>query len=371
MFSPVAGNMIRSLFLNRLRADREWAPPDNVRIERVSTGPLSTAAQGWSEALAKSKLPQATDAGLPEDTIELLDGDGARHRVAVCDLTGAARASSPSTPIAVLSPKSAYGRVVEIVGANDGAANALARLAVRFNALPYRTPGPDSVLLPLKAATTSSLPTEQIARSARACRRDAGDAAPHHRPRVVRRRRLCGGHRTSVQRRPVHLFGATSRSVAAASTAHDMIDRQWIGFATPPSTIDVDRWQVRLFCQATGETNALHWDDDVARDAGLEGCPVPPTFLKAIETEHYASAALLRKLGVPVRSVLHAEQSFEYLAPVHVGDALEVSRTIADAYDKKDGALGFIVVDTQFRRADTTVCTSRQTIVVRQQAESR
>ena len=149
-----------------------------------------------------------------------------------------------------------------------------------------------------------------------------------------------------------------------------MIDRQWIGFATPPSTIALDRWHVRLFCRAIGETNAVHWDDAAAHDAGLAACPVPPTFLKAIETEHQSSAALLRKIGVPVHSVLHAEQSFEYLAPVHVGDALEVSRTIADAFDKRDGALGFIVVDTRFRRADATVCTSRQTIVVRQRAES-
>ena len=245
--------------------------PDNVRIERVSTGPLSTAAQSWSEALAKSKLPQAVDTGLPEDTIELLDGDGARHRVAVCDLTGAARSSSPSTPIAVLSRRARTAAWSEIVGANDGAANALARLAVRFNALPYRTPGPDSVLLPLKGATTSSLPTEQILdRLALA----AETLATQHR---ITDRELfdvvacAAGIGTSVQRRAVHLFGATSGSVAP-STAHDMIDREWIGFARPPSTIDVDRGQVRLFCQATGETNALHWNDDVARDAGFKGC---------------------------------------------------------------------------------------------------
>ena len=148
-----------------------------------------------------------------------------------------------------------------------------------------------------------------------------------------------------------------------------MIDRQWIGFATAPSTITIDRWHVRLFCQAIGETNAVHWDEAAARGAGLAACPVPPTFLKAIETEHFTSAALLGKIDVPVRSVLHAEQSFDYLAPVHVGDALEVSRTIADAFDKRDGALSFIVVDTHFRRSEATVCTSRQTIVVRNRPE--
>jgi len=149
-----------------------------------------------------------------------------------------------------------------------------------------------------------------------------------------------------------------------------MIDRQWIGFATAPSTIAIDRWHVRLFCRAIGETNAVHWDEAAARDAGLAACPVPPTFLKAVETEHFTSAALLHKVGVPVRSVLHAQQCFDYLAPVHVGDVLEVSRTVADAFDKREGALSFIVVDTHFRRSEVTVCTSRQTIVVRNSQES-
>jgi len=161
MFSPVAGNMIRSLFLNRLRADREWAPPEDVRIERVTLGPLSAAAQGWADALAKSKLPQALDTGLPADTIELLDGRGTRHRVAACDLANAARADAPSMPTAVLSPKGPYGRVLEIIGAEGEAADVLARLAVRLNALPYRSRGNESVLARLKAATLGTLSTEE------------------------------------------------------------------------------------------------------------------------------------------------------------------------------------------------------------------
>jgi 3-hydroxyacyl-CoA dehydrogenase/enoyl-CoA hydratase/3-hydroxybutyryl-CoA epimerase len=161
MFSPVAGNMIRSLFLNRLRADREWAPPEDVRIERVTLGPQSAATQGFADALAKSKLPHALDTGLPADTIELLDGRGTRHRIAVCDLVDAAHADAPPTPMAVLSPKSPYGRVMEIIGANEEAADALARLAVRLHALPYRSRGNDSVLVHLKAAAVGTESTEE------------------------------------------------------------------------------------------------------------------------------------------------------------------------------------------------------------------
>jgi len=149
-----------------------------------------------------------------------------------------------------------------------------------------------------------------------------------------------------------------------------MIDRSRIGFATTPTTVAVDAWRVKLFCQAVGETDAIHWDEPAAKAAGHAGCPLPPTFLKALEGEHFSSAALMKLLNVPLRGVLHAEQAFEHLAPVHVGDAVQISRTVVDIHDKKDGAMSFIVVDTHYAVADRPVATSRQTILVRNRMAS-
>ena len=144
-----------------------------------------------------------------------------------------------------------------------------------------------------------------------------------------------------------------------------MIDRSRIGFATAPTRVPVDAWRVKLFCQAIGEGDPVHWDDEVARAAGHRACPVPPTFLKAVEGEHFASAALLRLLQVPLAGVLHAEQTFEHLAPVHVGDVVEVSRRVDRIFDRKDGALTFIVVDTDYRVEGRVAARSTQTILVR------
>jgi acyl dehydratase len=143
------------------------------------------------------------------------------------------------------------------------------------------------------------------------------------------------------------------------------IDRGRIGFTTAPSRVTIDGWRVKLFCQAIGETDPVYWDADAARAAGHAACPVPPTFLKAIEGEHYSSAALLQLLQVPLAGVLHAEQRFDHLAPVHVGDVVDVSRQVARIDDKKDGALTFIVVDTDYRVADRPAARSTQTILVR------
>jgi len=143
------------------------------------------------------------------------------------------------------------------------------------------------------------------------------------------------------------------------------IDRSRIGFATAPTRVPIDARRVKLFCQAIGETDAVHWDAEAARAAGHAACPVPPTFLKAIEGEHCSSATLLQLLQVPLTGVLHAEQRFDHLAPVHVGDVVSVSRRIDRIDDKKNGALSFVVVDTDYRVGDRTAARSTQTIVVR------
>ena len=149
-----------------------------------------------------------------------------------------------------------------------------------------------------------------------------------------------------------------------------MIDRSRISFETAPSEIAIDAWRVKLFCQAIGEQDTVYTQPEAARSAGHPACPVPPTFLKAIEGEHFSSAQLMSLLKVPLRGVLHAQQSFDHFAPVYVGDRIEVSRKVTDIHDKKNGAFTFIVVDTHYRCAGTPVANSRQTILVRNALEA-
>jgi acyl dehydratase len=138
-----------------------------------------------------------------------------------------------------------------------------------------------------------------------------------------------------------------------------------IGFTTATTAVPADAWRVSLFCKAIGESDPVYTDEAAARAAGHRACPLPPTYLKAIEGEHFNGAALLRQLQLPMLGVLHAEQSFEFLAPLHVGDTIEVSRTVADVHDKKGGALTCIVVDSDYRVAGSLAARSRQTILVR------
>lgn len=162
MIDPVAGNMIRSLFLNRQRADKALAAPRELRIEQVITGPWSPANTLWPEALARSRIDQREDASLPPDQIQLIDSRGITHTVAACLLSTA----SQPTPAAraVLTPVGPYGRVLEIIGANADTAAALAALASRLQgALPYRSGDQASVLQRLHAAGAHSLDEQAVA----------------------------------------------------------------------------------------------------------------------------------------------------------------------------------------------------------------
>ena len=71
-------------------------------------------------------------------------------------------------------------------------------------------------------------------------------------------------------------------------------------------------------------------------------------------------------MGVDLGRVLHGEQRFTYLAPVCAGDTVTVRSTIADIYDKKNGALEFLVKDsTVSNQHQVVVATIRAIIVIR------
>jgi hypothetical protein len=149
-----------------------------------------------------------------------------------------------------------------------------------------------------------------------------------------------------------------------------MIDPKFIGFRTTPTILRVDAWRVKLFCKAIGENDPVYWDTQVARNSGYSACPIPPTYLKAVEGDHCTSADLLQVLGISVKGVLHAEQSFTYFSQVYIDDVVEVSREIVDIYEKKSGAYNFVVVDSHFKVKDKLAASNKQVILIRNKTAS-
>lgn len=126
-----------------------------------------------------------------------------------------------------------------------------------------------------------------------------------------------------------------------------MIDRQYIGHRMAPFTVPVEAGRLRLFARATGQLDPVYTDEATARDAGHPALPVPPTFLFCLEMDAPNPAAIRELLGLDYRRLLHGEQRFTYHAMAYAGDRLTFEQCIEDLYEKKGGALEFVVRRTR------------------------
>jgi acyl dehydratase len=145
-----------------------------------------------------------------------------------------------------------------------------------------------------------------------------------------------------------------------------MIDRRHIGHTLPAFQVPVEAGRLRFFAKATGQADPVYIDEAAARDAGHPGLPVPPTFLFCLEMEAPNPAAIRELLGMDYRTLLHGEQGFTYHAMAYAGDTLRYEQRIADIYDKKGGALEFVVRQTRVsNQRDELVAQLRCVTVVR------
>jgi acyl dehydratase len=122
-----------------------------------------------------------------------------------------------------------------------------------------------------------------------------------------------------------------------------MIDKSHIGKTFPGHSVVVEAGRLRFFAEAIGETNPVYVDEAAAQEAGYPSLPVPPTFLFGLEMERPNALAWVREIGMNLARILHGEQTFTYHRPACAGDVLTFDTCISDIYDKKNGALEFVV----------------------------
>ncbi|MBB3177807.1 MaoC family dehydratase N-terminal domain-containing protein [Variovorax sp. Sphag1AA] len=143
-----------------------------------------------------------------------------------------------------------------------------------------------------------------------------------------------------------------------------MIDKKWIGHELPASELPIERSRLRFFAKAIGETDPLYTDEAAARDAGYPDLPAPPTFLFAAELDSGATDKLLADLGIPLSKLLHGEQGFTYHRSACVGDTVTVRSRIEDIYDKKNGALEFVVKASRATNQNGELVAEMRTVIV-------
>lgn len=137
-----------------------------------------------------------------------------------------------------------------------------------------------------------------------------------------------------------------------------------IGNTGTPVTMHIERGKIREFARAIKDDNPIYFNEETAtREAG--GIMPPPTF--TMTQGFWEEGPRKPLLTYDVRRLLHGEQEFEYLAPVHAGDVLTGVARVSDVYEKqgsRGGTMTFGVLETTYtNQRGETVLISRSTLV--------
>ncbi|HEY2035291.1 MAG TPA: MaoC family dehydratase N-terminal domain-containing protein [Rhizomicrobium sp.] len=143
-----------------------------------------------------------------------------------------------------------------------------------------------------------------------------------------------------------------------------MIDKSHIGTVSEARMIDIEKGQLKFFAKATGQTDPIYFDDDAARAAGHPAIPMPPTFAFSLGLGAPPKNGNLFDIIPDLRGILHGEQSFTYHQMLYAGDTATLISTIRDIYEKRNGALEFVVQDTDVKNQHGALCIQMRTVTV-------
>ncbi|WP_297595021.1 MaoC family dehydratase N-terminal domain-containing protein [Mycobacterium sp.] len=139
-----------------------------------------------------------------------------------------------------------------------------------------------------------------------------------------------------------------------------------VGLELPTFTSIAERGTLRFFARVIGQTDPVYSDLAAARDAGYTDLPIPPTFLFSLERAGLDPNRVLGELQIDTRQILHGEQEFVYHRVAVAGEELSFAPQITDDYQKRDGALRFLVRETSVTSRGAAVAHLRNVIVIRQ-----
>jgi acyl dehydratase len=132
----------------------------------------------------------------------------------------------------------------------------------------------------------------------------------------------------------------------------------------PGEPYEVSRVKIADFADAIGEASELCRNREAAVKAGYPDVIAPPTFAIAISMASAGQVSADPGLGLDYSMVVHSEQSFEHSRPLHAGDVVVATTTVASI--KTLGAMSTITTSTDVSTVDGEhVCTARSTLVER------
>jgi acyl dehydratase len=143
------------------------------------------------------------------------------------------------------------------------------------------------------------------------------------------------------------------------------INTEYVGRTFEPTApYEVSRVKIAEFADAIGEPSPLCRDRAAAQAAGYPDVIAPPTFAIVISSASGARVTSDPGLGVNYAMIVHGEQSFAHVRPLHAGDVV-VAQTTIEAI-KAIRTMTTLATVTEIRTVDGEhVCTARSVLVER------
>jgi acyl dehydratase len=142
------------------------------------------------------------------------------------------------------------------------------------------------------------------------------------------------------------------------------ISTEAVGKTYPPSVYAVGREKIREYAAAVGETNPLHFDVEVAREAGYADVVAPPMFCVVYCGVAIGAVMFDPEVGIDFPRLLHQGQEFTWGPLVVAGDEVATTMKVKDISAR--GTMGFYVFESVTTNQDgDTVCVGTWSNVVR------
>lgn len=159
---------------------------------------------------------------------------------------------------------------------------------------------------------------------------------------------------------------------ATSEKPRGLFRRETKGFSTAPVDVPIERGRVQFFARLLGEMDPIHSDVAVARARGYPDIVAPPSFPAVIEAlaneerRYRGELALTEIIGCDFHRLLHGEQHYSYHGLLHAGEDVAITTHVVDFYDKRDGLLEFVVLESTISHADRGVLVhARRTLLHR------
>jgi acyl dehydratase len=147
-----------------------------------------------------------------------------------------------------------------------------------------------------------------------------------------------------------------------------MIATEIVGRQLGPVTFPIDRSKLAELGRAFLDPDPAWYDRGAARAAGFGTPPTPPTVTVLVDHWREGGAlALAEAIGADLKRVLHGQASWEYAAPVHVGDELTAMTTVTDVTQragKRGGSMTLVTIQTDFTNQDDELVVRRTDVLI-------